>query len=103
MSLLFTFFNYSKYGLTVDTSLAPLFLLHKKILGCIKFHPVTKLSAPLFFSLEILRLEDLIHLNTLYFIYKAINKLGPFSFHNYFAPDFYVHRYGTRQKTWGDL
>ena len=63
----------------------------------------TKPSVPLFYSLSILKLEDVIHLNILSFIYQAIdNTLGPGSFHNYFTPYCYVRRHGTRQATRGD-
>ena len=96
-------------GLTFDTYLTPLFFLQKKIIRCLKFQPATKPSASLFYSLKILKLEDLIHVNTLSFVHKAINELelepelGPASFHNYFILDIYVHKYGTGEATKGDL
>ena len=87
----------------IDTYLTPLFILQKKILRCIKFQQPTAPSAPLFHSLMIVKLEDMLHLNVLTFVYKAINKLSPVYFHNYFTPDSSVHRFGTRQATRGDL
>ena len=36
-------------------------------------------------------------------VYKAINKLSPVYFHNYFTLDSSVHRFETRQATRGDL
>ena len=86
-----------------DIYLNPLFRPQKKILRCIKFHPSTAPSAPLFCSLKILKLEDMLHLNILSFVYRAINKLSPISFHNYFTPDCYVYRYGTRPATRVDI
>ncbi len=37
------------------------------------------------------------------FVLKAINRLSPAYFHNYFTPSSSVHRFGTRQATRGDL
>ena len=45
----------------------------------------------------------MLRLNILSFVYKAFNKLSLVSFRNYFTPDSYVHSYGTRQATRGDL
>ena len=78
-------------------------LLQKKILRCIKFQPFTAPSAPLFYSLKILKLEDMIHFNISTFVFKAINKLSPKYFHNYFTPNSSAHGFGTRQATKGDL
>ena len=83
--------------------LNPLFKLQKKVLRCIKFQPFSAPSAPIFQSLKILKLEDTLHLNILIFVYKAINKLSPSHFHNYFQPNTTVHKVGTRQATRGDL
>ena len=43
------------------------------------------------------------HSNILTFVYKAINKLSPSCFHNYFTPNSSVHRIETHQATRGDL
>ena len=48
-------------------------------------------------------LEDLLHLNLLIIVYKAINKISPIYFHEFFTPNSSVHRFGTRQATRGDL
>ena len=103
-SLFSSFLNYgiSVWGLTFDTYLDPLFLLQNKILRCIKFQPFTAPSAPLLHSLKILKLEDMIHFNILTFVFKAINKLSPKYFHNYFTSNSSAHGFGTRQATRGD-
>ena len=100
-----SFLNYGiiVWGLTFDTYLTPLFLLQKKILRCIKFQLPTAPSAPLFHSFKIAKLEDMLHLNILTFVYKAINKLTPVYFHNYFTLDSSVHRFETSQASRGDL
>ena len=104
-SLFSSFLNYgiTTWGLTYQSYLNPLFLLQKKILRCINFQPLSAPSALIFLSLKILKVEDLLHLNILTFVYKSINKLSPSCFHNYFTPNSSVHRFGTRQATRGDL
>ena len=89
------------WGLTYDTYLKPLYLLQKKILRCISFSHFAAPSSPIFRSLKILKLEDIIHSNILMFVYKALNKVSPTCFHSYFKIS--VHRIGTRQVTRGDL
>ena len=104
-SLFSSFLNYgiTVWGLTYDTYLTPLFLLQKKILRCIKFQPFSAPSLPMFKSLKVLKLEDTLHLNILTFVFKAINRLSPSCFHNYFQPNSNIHKIGTRQLTRGDL
>ena len=91
------------WGLTFESYLNPLFRLHKRVLRCIKFAPFTAPSAPIFQSLKILKLEDTLHLNILTFAYKAINRLSPSCFHNYFQLNSTIHKIGTRQATRADL
>ena len=104
-SLFSSFLNYGiiVWGLTYDSYLNQLFLLQKKILRCIKFQPFTAPSAPLFYSLKIIKLQDILHLNISTFAHKAIQKLSPVCCHNYFTPNSSVHRIGTHQSTRGDL
>ena len=104
-SLFSSFLNYGiiVWGLTYDSYLNQLSLLQKKILRCIKFKPFTAQSAPLFHSLKIIKIQDMLHLNISTFAYKAIHKLSPVCFHNYFTPDSSVHRIGTRQSTRGEV
>ena len=64
-------------------------------------HSATTTS--LFHSLKIMKLEDILHLNILTSVFKAINKLSPVYFHNYFTPSSSVNTFGTRQAARGDL
>ena len=80
-----------------------LFLLQKKTLRCMKFQPFTAPSAPLFHSLMIIKLQNMLHLNIATFPCKAIHKLSPVCFHNYFTPNASIQRIGIRQSTRGDL
>ena len=91
------------WGIAIDSYLNPLFLLQKKVLRCAKFKSFTAPSKPLFQSMNILKLKEMIYFNILVFDYKALNKLCPTSFYNYFTPRTSVHRFGTRQATRGDL
>ena len=91
------------WGLTFVSYLNPLFTLQKKVLHCINFEPFSVPSSSIFQTLKILKLEDALHINILTFVYKAITKLSPSTFHNYFRPNITVHKIGTRQATRGDL
>ena len=104
-SLFSSFLNYgiTAWGLTYDTYLKPLYLLQKKMVRYISFSHVAAPSSPIFHSLKILKLEDVIHSNILTFVYKALNKASPACFHTYFTPNSSVHRVVTRQVTRGDL
>ena len=104
-SLFLTFLYYGliAWDLTYNAYLTPLFRIQKKILRCIKFQPSVTPSAPLFHTLKIMKLEDMLHLSILSFVYKAIDKLSPICFHCYFTPDSLIHRFGTRQATRDDL
>ncbi len=99
----FLCYGITAWGLTYDTYLKPLYLLQKKILRCISFSHFAAPSSPIFRSLKILKLEDIIHSNILMFVYKALNKVSPTCFHSYFTLNSSVHRIGTRQVTRGDL
>ena len=104
-SIFLPFLNYgiSAWGMTYEFYLDPLFKLQKKILRCIRFEPFSSPSTPILKSLKFLKMEDILHLNTLTFVYKSIKKLSSSYFHDYFQPNSSVHRIGTRQATRGDL
>ena len=44
-----------------------------------------------------------LHLNILTSVFKAINRLSPSCFHNYFQPNSNIHKIGTRQLSRSDL
>ena len=102
---IFLFLNYgiSSWSLSYETHQKHLFLLQKKVLRCISFRPYCSPSLPIFHSLKVLTLKDLIHFNILNFVYKSINKFTPPVFHNFFQLSQNVHLYGTRQASRGDL
>ena len=59
--------NLLTLGLTYETYLNPLFRLQKKILRAIKFEPFSTPTSPIFHSLKILKLQDVVHKNILTF------------------------------------
>ena len=73
-SIFSSFLSYgsSTWGLSYDTYLEPLFLLQKKVLRSISFQPFFSSSTPIFFSLKILKLTDMIHQDILKFVYKSL-------------------------------
>ena len=99
----FLCYGITAWSLTYDTYLNQLYLLQKKIVRCISFSHFAAPSTPIFHSLKILKLEDIIHSTILPFVYKALNKISPTCFHNYFTPNSSVHRFGTCQVIRGDL
>ena len=91
------------WGLSYDSYLQPLFLLQKKVLRSISFQPISSPSSPIFFSLKILKLKDMIHHDILKFVYRSLNGLTPSHFLNYFQLSSSVHGHVTRQATGGGI
>ena len=90
------------WGLTFVSYLNPLFTL-QKVLRCIKCEPFSVPSSSIYQTLKILKLEDALRVNSLTFVYKAIKKVSPSTFHNYFRPNITVHKIRTQQATRGHL
>ncbi len=86
-------------------------LLHKQVVYSTEERPkiykvltiVATRSAPLFHSLKIIKLQDMLHSSKSTFSHKAITKLSPVEFHNYYTPNSSVHSIRTRLATRGDL
>ena len=53
--------------------------------------------------MRILKLADMVHINILTFVFKAMNKLSPIHCHNYFMPSYTIHSFETCQATRSDL
>ena len=53
-------------------------------------------SNPLFFKLEILKIQDLFKVKIDKFIYKCLNNNTPINFHNWFLYTTQIHNYNTR-------
>ena len=102
------FESFPSYGVSVWGSTYPMytdsiFILQKTILKIITFNKVTVSSAPLFDSLQILKLRDLFKLQVISFVYECLNTLAPIYFREYFTSIQSIHSVGTRQSKKGDL
>ena len=75
----------------------------EKVVKRINFEPLHAHSNPVLKSSYLLKLADLLKLNILSFVYKAINNLTPSCFQDYFTYDSNKHGYETRQVERGDL
>ena len=79
------------------------FVFRKKVVKCIHSEPLHTHSSPLFKSSNLLKLDDLLKVNILSFVYKATNNLTPSCFQDYFIYNSNIHGYKTRQVERGDL
>ena len=93
----------SLWGSTYPMYADPIFILQKRILKIITFNEVTVSSAPLFDSLQILKLSDLFKLQVTSFVYEFLNSLAPILVREYFTSIQSIHSIGTRQSKKGDL
>ena len=75
----------------------------RSVLRSISFQPFFSPSTPIFFSLKILKLKDMIHHDILKFVYRSLNGLSLSHFHNYFQLSNTVHSHETRQAARGDI
>ena len=88
-------------GSTFVTYIDPTFIIQKKILKIITFNKVIA-SAPLFDTLQILKLNDIL-LQVTSFVYECLNNLAPIYFREYFVSIYSVHNIGTWKSKKGDL
>ena len=84
------------WGNTYPATLHPLFILQKKATRLITFSQYDQHTSPLFKSLDILKLSDLVNFQTAVFMYKFHNRLLPSVFNNFFTPNSRIHGYNTR-------
>jgi len=97
-TLILPFLTYSliTWGSTYQTSLEPLKILQKKALRIITFSNYCSHSTPLFHDLGMLKLDDLIFLNTALFMHDYHSNALPSAFINFFTCIKEVHQYNTR-------
>ena len=99
----FLTYGVSVWGLTYPTLLDPISIVQKKILKIITFSEETAPSAPIFDSLKILKLNDIIIFQIVSFVFECMHNLAPSYFSGYFTSIESVHGIGTRQSKRGDL
>ena len=85
------------WGLTCESYKLALFCLQKKLVKCINFEALHTYSIPIFKSSKLLKLDDLLKLNILSFVYKTTNNLTSSCFQGYITYNSIIHGYETRQ------
>ena len=102
-SLIYPFLTYGihVWGLTFPSFLTQLFVIKKKkkAIRIISFSEPKSHSEPLFKSLNLLKLNDVIELQILSFVYQWSHRLLPPCFSEYFKFTSSVHSYSTRQSS----
>ena len=85
------------WGNTYETTLNPLLILQKRALRIITFSKSDEHSSPIFKTLKILKISDLVSQNIAIFMYKYHYELLPLVFQNFFDALTSIHSYNTRQ------
>ena len=75
------------WGNTYQTTYQPIFILQKKAIHLITFSRFDEHSGPLFKSLNILKLCDLVSFHIAIFMFKFQNQLLPSTFSSFFFSD----------------
>ena len=91
------------WGNTFKSHLKKLHILQKKSVRMITKSNYYSLSAPLFKTLHILPIYNLVTLNTLIFMFSVNSKLLPDKYCNMFVLNSNFHSYSTRQKDYFHL
>ena len=94
-ALIYPFLTYGiqVWGLTYPTYLKPVTTLQKRVARIMTFSDPRPRSEPLLKSLRLLKFSDIIHLESLSFVYQWYHKLSPSFFVSYFNPVQYVAQY----------
>ena len=98
-SLVYPHLNYvtQVWGSADSIHLNRIFILQKRIVRMLTLDDYSFPSSnPLFFKLEILKIQDLFKVKINMFIYKCLNKNTPINFHNWFLYTTQIHNYNTR-------
>ena len=84
------------WGNTYQTSINPLFVLQKKCLRLMTFESYNAHSNPIFIRLKLLKLVDLVYLQTALFMYDFSSNKLPNSFKSFFNSIEQRHSHNTR-------
>ena len=97
-SHIYPFLTYSliTWGHTYKSIIKPPFLLQKQTVRIITFSSYTEYTNPLFKSLNLVKLYDLVKISTAIFMFKFHNHILPTNFNSFFTPVNQVHNYNTR-------
>ena len=86
------------WGRTFDKLLKPLFILQKRAVRLCSCAPFRAHTSPLFNSMKLLKLPDILFQNTLLFMFKFRNNMLPVTFFNSFHLNSDLHSLNTRRK-----
>ena len=97
-SLIYPFLIYGVqvWGLTYPTYLKPVTTLQKRVARIMTFSEPMSHSEPLLKSLNLLKFNDIIHTEILFFVYQWFHKLIPSCFLEFFKPISSIHNYPTK-------
>ena len=98
----FLSYGVSVWGLTLPSLLDSVSILQKKVSRIIVFSEKTAPSAPIFDSLRILKLNDIITYQITSFVFECMHNLAPSYFHGFTSTE-RIHNIGTRQSIRGEL
>ena len=101
MSLVYSYINYCNliWGGAYDTVLQPLYILQKKAIRLISNSHYLEHTEPLFKSLELLNIYQIIKLNCLLLVYKCTKNNYFLEFKNKLHVNSSIHSYNTRINT----
>ena len=91
------------WGSTFENLLNPVSVAQEKVSRAMTFSEPTAHSSPLFYDLNILKLDDLHQLSISVFAYECQNNIAPLYFVNYFTQTTNIHSYNTRSAARGDF
>ena len=84
------------WGNTYSTTLQPLLILQKRAIRLMTFTSFHEPSSPIFRTLNIIKLDDLISYHIAVFMYRLNNSLLPSAFDAFFSKVSEIHHYNTR-------
>ena len=105
-SLVYPHLNYvtEAWGSAGPTYLNRILILQKRIVRMLTFNDLRQQdfsfpsSDPLFYKLEILKIQDIFKVKIGKFIYRCLNKNITTNFHNWFILTIQIHNHNTRSK-----
>ena len=102
-SLIYPYLQYGivTWGNTYESRLNQLHVLNNKVLRIITFSDFKAHAPPIYKSLGILQLKDIVYLQKCMFIYDYHNNNLPDAFSNYFKTISEIHQYNTRSSVLG--
>ena len=104
-SSFYSFISYgiSVWGLTHPTVLDPLYKLQKKVVRAITLNNKYTHTTPLSYNLRLLKINEILSLKLLCFVYDCRQGSPLQSFSDYFIPVHSIHDHNTRQASKGSF